>query len=297
MNEHVDGLTVAVDMGGTNTRVALLDISSGADSPRTQETGSLFPTEADYDTQVTQLTAAIVSLVARVDGARARGVGVSVGGRIARDGSSVSVAPNLPAYVGRPLTADLGSRLNLPVRLAHDTVCGLLGETRFGALLGETRCAYLTLSTGLGAAVRLAGDLGAGAFVSIEMGHQLLDGCSRLCLCGQVGCLETYVGGRQLQRFHGAPLESLDDPAIFEVMAEKLSLGLVNLAQLTRVDVVAVGGAIALARPRLLANLQRRVDDRLCGMALRLVPAALGERAPLVGAAVLLDTNPGSVIN
>jgi predicted NBD/HSP70 family sugar kinase len=125
----------------------------------------------------------------------------------------------------------------------------------------------------------------------------VLDGSTRACPCGQIGCLETFVGGRQLEARHGAPLETLDDPLLWESLSAKLALGLVNLAQLTRVELVAVGGAIALARPDLLADLQARVDARLRNLTLRIVPAALRERAPLIGAAALLDVAPESVLN
>ncbi len=300
MESPLTDMAVAVDTGGTNTRVALVARQDGATPAVTVEEITTFRTERDYDAQIARVADAIVAAQTRAceRGGAVSGVGMSIGGRILRDGSGVAVAPNLPAYEGRPLTADLAERTGLCVRAAHDTVCGLLGELRYGALAGAERCAYLTLSTGLGAAIHLAGPNGApGVSVSIEMGHQLLDGATRQCLCGQVGCLETFVGGRQLEMRHGAPLAALNDPLVWETLAEKLALGLVNLAQLTRVEVVAVGGAIALARLALLPQLQARVDARLRNMTLRIVPAALGERAPLIGAAALLDTEPGTILN
>ncbi len=300
MKSALGDLAVAVDAGGTNTRVALVARHASAPPAVAVESIAAFRTERDYDPQIERLVSVIATARTRAGdhGALITGVGVSVGGRMLRDGAGVAVAPNLPAYEGRPLADDLAARTALRVRAAHDTVCGLLGELRYGALAGEERCAYLTLSTGLGAAIHLAGPDGApGVNVSIEMGHQLLDGATRLCLCGQTGCLETYVGGRQLELRYGEPLAALDDPLVWETLAEKLALGLVNLAQLTRVERVAAGGAIALARPALLVELQARVNARLRNMTLRIVPAALGEQAPLIGAAALLETDPGSILN
>lgn len=299
MGDALVAMVIAVDVGGTNTRLALVARQAGA-APAVVENVATFRTERDYDAQIERVADAIAASQSRASecGAVVTGVGVSLGGRMSRDGSGIAVAPNLPAYEGRPLAPDLAAHVGLRVRAAHDTVCGLLGELRYGALIGAERCAYLTLSTGLGAAIHLAGQGGApGVSVSIEMGHQLLDGCLRLCLCGQTGCLETFVGGLQLEMRYGAPLEALDDPLVWETLAEKLALGLVNLAQLTRVELVAAGGAIALARPALLPQLQARVDARLRNMTLRIVPAALGAGAPLIGAAVLLETAPEVVLN
>ena len=293
-------MVVAVDAGGTNTRLALVSGLREAPTPITVADIATFHTERDYDTQVKRVADEVIAAraLANERGGTASGVGVSIGGRMLRDGSGLEVAPNLPAYEGKPFVADLVRRTGLPVRAAHDTVCGLLGERRYGALVGAERCAYLTVSTGLGGAIYLAGPGHAsGAHVSIELGHQVLDGAARPCLCGQIGCLETYVGGRQLELRHGAPLQALSDPGVWDALVEKLALGLVNLAQLTRVELVAVGGAIALARGSLLDELQARIDARLRNMTLHIVPAALGERAPLIGAAALLDVEPGAILN
>jgi glucokinase len=291
---------VAVDAGGTNTRIALVSGLRGAPTSINIEDIATFRTERDYDAQIKRVADEIISAraLASERGGMAAGVGASIGGRMLRDGSGLEIAPNLPTYEGKPFVADLVSRTGLPVRAAHDTVCGLLGERRYGALAGAARCAYLTVSTGLGGAIYLAGPGGAsGVHVSIEMGHQILDGATRPCLCGQIGCLETYVGGWQLELRHGAPLQALSDPGVWNLLVEKLAQGLVNLAQLTRVELVAVGGAIALARGSLLDELQAQVDARLRNMTLRIVPAALGERAPLIGAAALLDVEPGAILN
>jgi glucokinase len=302
---------IVVDIGGTNTRVALSPWPLTRSSIFDLTEIATFRTAMSYDAQMESLAVRLAEASARAgadtpDSGRVVGVGAAFGGRMTRDGASVAVAPNLRDYEGRPLARDLAERANVSnsasrqglVRVAHDTVCGLLGEKNYGALVGQERCAYLTISTGLGAAIHLAGARSqSGVYVSIEMGHQLLDGSTRQCLCGQIGCLETYVGGRQLEQYHGAPLEKLDDLAVWGTMAEKLALGVINLAQLTRVEVIAVGGAIAFAHPALLDALQARVNDMLRGMALEIVPAALADRAPLVGAAKLLAIPARSFIN
>lgn len=303
MQDTERAVAIAVDLGGTTTRVAVIYPPLpriGAHEPfGVWQVVASFPTEQRYATQLARLGEAIAAATdqaQRQTPGRPAGVGVSLGGRIAEDGRSVSVAPNLRDYEGRPFVADLSARCGgLPVRLAHDAVCGLLAERRVGALMGTERCAYLTLSTGTGCAIHLqspsAGD--EGVTLSIELGHQLLDQNTRVCLCGQVGCLETYTGGRQLALRYGQPIETLDDVGssqMWREFAEKLSVGLVNLAHLTRVERVAIGGAIALNHPNLLEALRVAVTERLRNAQLEMVAAALGESAPLIGAATLLTT-------
>ena len=215
---------------------------------------------------------------------------------MAKDGRSVLVAPNLPEYVGKPFAEDLSDRFGCPVRLAHDTVCGLLGEKKFGSIRDIDRSAYLTISTGTGAAFQLR-KAQTMLTVSIEIGHQLLDGNPLRCLCGQVGCLETFTGGRQLELRLGHSVAEVTDNDFWQTFSDKLALGLVNLAQLTRVEAIAVSGAIALNNPFLLPLLQQKVNAIIRGAMLELKLAALGENAPIVGAALLLEVPEETIVH
>jgi len=279
---------IAVDIGGTNTRLGLFESLDSIDFVVLAK----FPTVQNYEEQLHQIVAAIQNS-GRKDLA---GIGVSVAARIARDGRTVILAPNLPGYIGKPFANDLFERYACPVRLAHDTVCGLLAEKKFGMLRNVERCAYLTVSTGTGAAVQL-GKASMSLTSSIEIGHQVLDGNTLRCLCGQVGCLETFTGGRQVELRYGRPIAHITDMAFWETFSDKLALGLVNLAQLTRIDAVAISGAIALNNAFLVPMLQQKVNAILKWGMLELRLAALGENAPIVGAAVLLEVPESTVLH
>jgi glucokinase len=310
---------LALDIGGTNTRVALFD-----DPTRSTASLSLdpFPTEEHYERQLDQITKAISKITHHISlndpaagiltnpisiqtnhisyQTNAISIGVSIGARLMRDGGGIAVAPNLRDYEGRPFARDLAARCGAPVqsvRLAHDPVCGLLAERRFGVLRDTDRGAYVTVSTGTGAAIYLGSPGEIGQALSIEFGHQTLDGDTYVCLCGQIGCLETYTGGRQLALRYGRPLEEIEDAAVWDALYDKLALGLVNLAQLTRVEAVALSGAIALRHEGFLDELRTRVEKRLRGMTLWLDLATLGEQAPLVGAALLPDTPESAILH
>ncbi len=279
---------IGIDIGGTNTRIGLF---SSLSSPNFTVIAK-FPTQQDYDEQVLRIAS---SLRDNADQTIA-GVGVSLAGRIARDGQLVAIAPNLPTYVGKPFVRDITRLVHCPVRLAHDPVCGLLAEKKYGALRDVERCAYLTVSTGTGAAIQLA--KGALALTSsIEIGHQLLDGSERVCICGQVGCLETYTGGRQIAARYGHSPAEITDPAFWNALYDKLALGMVNLAMLTRIDAVAISGAIAANSPQLIEQVQDRIDRLDTWSHLSLLPAALGEDAPLIGSALLLETPEDTILH
>ncbi len=236
---------IGIDIGGTNTRIALFQTLN---TPQCAIIAR-FPTFSSYKEQIQHITLALQDVQSIA------GIGVSIGARIAKDGRSVIFGPNVPDYIGKPFAQDLADRFGCPIRLAHDTVCGLLGEKTFGSIQNDERCAYLTVSTGTGTAIHLQ-KAGMRLTISIEIGHQLLDGNTRQCLCGQIGCLETYTGGKQLELRLGKPLIQVTDSAFWETFSEKLALGLVNLVQLTKVETIAVSGGIVLSRPFLLERIQ-----------------------------------------
>lgn len=279
---------IGVDIGGTNTRIGVFESLDAPDFIHLAR----FPTYQSYEEQLHQIVVAVRA--SNID--HFAGIGVSVAARIAKDGRSVSVAPNLPEYVDKPFAENLIERLKIPVWLAHDTVCGLLAEKQFGILHQIDRCAYLTVSTGTGAAIHL-GKASTTLISSIEIGHQILDGNSLKCLCGQVGCLETITGGRQIESRYGCPIAQITDVAFWETFSDKLAIGLVNLSQLTRIDVVALSGAIVLKNQFLLPMLQEKVNSILKGSTLELKKAVLGENAPIVGAAALLGLSEDHILH
>src|SRR5260370_19061972 len=117
---------IGVDIGGTNTRIGVFESLDAPDSIHLAR----FPTYQSYEEQLHQIVVAVRA--SNID--HFAGIGVSVEARIAKDGRSVSVAPNLPEYVDKPFAENLVERLKIPVWLAHDTVCGLLAEKQFGIL-------------------------------------------------------------------------------------------------------------------------------------------------------------------
>src|SRR5258706_11377833 len=105
---------LGIDVGGTSTRIALFQTSATAQFIQIAR----FPTLQDYAQQMH----AIMTAIEQSEWRDFAGIGVSIGGRMARDGRSVLVAPNLPEYVGKPFVDDLAQQFGCPVRLAHDTV-------------------------------------------------------------------------------------------------------------------------------------------------------------------------------
>src|SRR5262249_44822586 len=118
---------------------------------------------------------------------------VAVAGRLDRESGSVLQAANLP-FTDFPLAAELSERLDgAPVRIEHDAVCGLIGETAAGAARGLANVVYLTVSTGISVGILVDGALLVGSHgVAGELGHTPVESPGIPCSCGSSGCLEAY---------------------------------------------------------------------------------------------------------
>ncbi|MCI0183513.1 Glucokinase [Acidibacillus sp. S0AB] len=123
-------------------------------------------------------------------------VGVSVPGPIDHEGGIVRYASHLH-WDNYPLADMLSKRLQgVPVYIEDDANCAGLGEMRFGAGQHSEHILYITISTGIGAALILhrklyRGHLGAAG----EIGHMTIEPDGHLCTCGNRGCLETIASG------------------------------------------------------------------------------------------------------
>jgi glucokinase len=248
---------------------------------------------------------------------RADGVGVGSAGLIRRDSGEIAYSPNLPAWTGAPLRSLLAGALSLPVAVDNDVNAFALAEWWWGAGQGALDAVFLTIGTGIGGALVADGRLvrGASGFAG-EPGHMtlVLDGIP--CPCGNHGCAERYVGtdglveaARAHPGFRADPALAAADPLTPKIISDAAkqesavardvlsdagrALGglLVSLVNLTNPEVIVVGGGVSQAGPLLLDPARdhlRRYSLVARHSAPRVLPAALGEPAGLLGAAALV---------
>ncbi len=98
-----------------------------------------------------------------------------------------------------PLAHLLEKKLGIPVLLENDAAAAILAEHWKGAARGYDNAMILTLGTGLGTGVIANGKLvRAGRHMHTEAGHVILNyqDMSAPCGCGNFGCAEAYLSGR-----------------------------------------------------------------------------------------------------
>jgi predicted NBD/HSP70 family sugar kinase len=187
---------IAVDLGGTQLRAAVVDGSGRVLARRAAST----PRGRDA------IVAAMVDLVAWAReeavalGACPVGVGVSTGGRVdALRGIVVDSTALLEGWADVPVARLLGQATGLPVRVDNDGHCAALAERRFGAGRAIQHFVTVVVGTGVGGGVVCDGELVRGAANAAgELGHVSIDADGPACSCGNRGCVERYASGSGL---------------------------------------------------------------------------------------------------
>jgi predicted NBD/HSP70 family sugar kinase len=291
----VDSLAVAtVGLGGSVIERIRVDRARG---------------HLDADRIVADLARLAKPMIARLP-ARSTvvGIGASMVGVIRAPDGMVRVAPNL-GWRDEPLPELLSRALGLsvPVSVANDADLGALAEHRRGAAVGVDDVLYIAGEVGVGGGVITAGRALAGASgYAGEIGHMPVNPSGAACRCGSIGCWETEVGERVLlqragQRQTGgrAAVDAVfaaaeaGSPAARAALASTgswLGIGLAGLVNIFNPSLIVLGGLFGRMHPLVSAEVDDALDRRAFRAAremVRVVPAALGMDAPLLGAAEL----------
>ncbi len=252
-------MQIGVDLGGTKTEVAALNVDGGV----------LFrervPTiRHDYAATITT----IVKLVQRVEqqmGQRGS-VGVGIPGALSTTTGLIKNA-NSTWLLDRPLNRDLAAALGRPVRLMNDANCLALSEAADGAAAGLHTVFATILGTGVGGGLVVGGRplVGRNAIAG-EWGHNPLpwprpeELPGPACYCGKQGCIETFLAGPSLvvdyRAAGGAEITAqqlVDRAEQGEALAEaalqryedRLARALATVINIVDPDAVVLGGGLS----------------------------------------------------
>ena len=125
---------------------------------------------------------------------RVLGIGLGLPGVVETeaDGSQVLFAQSL-GWEPRPIPLDLDP--DLPVFAENGAKTQARAELWYGAARGIDDAVVALLGRGVGLGIISDGELEHGAFSSAgEWGHTKIRFGGALCRCGQLGCVEAYVG-------------------------------------------------------------------------------------------------------
>lgn len=291
---------LAFDVGGTDTKAALLDSGGRLRGIRRRLTAR------DPREPARAVVAAIAAIAADLraahPGIRPVVAGVSVPGLV-DETTGIGVFSSNLGWRDAPIRDLAASALALPVAFGHDVRRAGEAELRLGAARGCRDAVIVTIGTGIAGALVVDGRMHAGDGFAGEIGHMLSDPDGEPCGCGGIGCLETIASAAAIARRYGARtgvatagatdvLSALHrgDADAAEVWADAIAAiadQLARIASLLAPQVVVIGGGLAHAGAALFDPLSRALEARLSFQRRpALVAAALGGDAGLLGTAL-----------
>ena len=268
---------IALDIGGTNTRVALINENYELETVLIKDT-IVGNKEA--------FLASVSSIVEEAIPDRSGVVAIACGvpGRVRYDGY-IDALPNV-GISEIPLASYLSKYFGIPAYVKNDAEVAALAEANVGPNSAYKSLYFVTVSTGVGGALTIGGKL---AFSSSEVGH------TATAYKGDIHEFEQLISGSYMKRFcHLNNLEIANAKEFFELVQAKDERALAIYADWLRLfaawikmnqetfqpEVFAFTGGVMKSKDIFFEDLQKA-----CPFA-HLVECGCGQYAGLIGSAV-----------
>jgi glucokinase len=288
-------LALAVDVGGTKMAVGLVDREGTLVARRQTPTRTVGEDQAarggaellwaDLEDLVMDVASSDIAETARLVVC-----GVGCGGPMSPGGEEVSPL-NIEAWRSFPLKSRLAASTRLPTFVDNDAKALALGEGWVGAASGRRDYLAMVVSTGVGGGIVLDGRLLDGRLGNAgHIGHVTVVPDGRTCVCGSIGCLEAEASGTALETITGKRAE-FAPPDLVERCGTLVGRAVADVVNLLDLPLAVVSGSVALGFGDPFFRAAQAEMDKRCKLEFargaQLVPGGLGDRGPLIGAAMV----------
>ncbi|XP_034543415.1 bifunctional UDP-N-acetylglucosamine 2-epimerase/N-acetylmannosamine kinase-like [Notolabrus celidotus] len=306
---------LAVDLGGTNLRVAII-------CQRGKIIKKYFqPNPKTYEDRMQLLLKICEDARRDAVGLNCRllGIGVSTGGRVnPQEGVVLHSTELIQEWSSVDLRTPISDALHLPVWVDNDGNCAALAERKFGHGKGVQDFVTIITGTGVGGGIIHQNELVHGStFCAAELGHIVVSMDGPDCPCGSRGCIESYASGLALQkeakRLHDEELlkvEGMDmkmaEPitaahlisaaklgnpraeAVLNKASTALGVGIVNILHMLNPSLVILSGVLASYYQ---APVQNVISEKalMSAQNIKVLVSQLEEPALLGAASMVLD--------
>uniref|UniRef100_UPI003AAB3A20 bifunctional UDP-N-acetylglucosamine 2-epimerase/N-acetylmannosamine kinase isoform X4 n=1 Tax=Centroberyx gerrardi TaxID=166262 RepID=UPI003AAB3A20 len=306
---------LAVDLGGTNLRVAIVCMRGKIVKKYTQPNPKTY--EARIQLILQMCKEAMLDAV-RLN-CRILGVGVSTGGRVnPQEGVVLHSTKLIQEWSSVDLRTPISDALHLPVWVDNDGNCAALAERKFGHGKGVENFVTIITGTGIGGGIIQHNELVHGStFCAAELGHIVVSFDGPECMCGSRGCIEAFASGMALQReakrlhdedvlkvegmdmklvepvtavhlINAARLGNSKAEAVLNTASTALGVGIVNILHMINPSLVILSGVLA---SHYQAPVQHVISQRALSstQGIEVVTSDLEEPALLGAASMVLD--------
>ena len=305
IREKAAPVRIGIDIGGTDIKIGLVDVHQKLID------AVYIPTEAEKPVKevIQKVGERALGLLEKngIPMDQCVGAGIGVPGTVDRKAGVVRYSNNI-RWEEVHLADEIGKYLPVPVEIANNADCAALGEAVAGAGKECSDVVMLTLGTGVGGGIILDGEIYEGRGIGgSELGHMVIVENGEPCTCGRRGCLEAYVSitalkreayrvaGKEMDQGEIFALAEQGDPGMKKVVdtyIRRLGLGIVNIVNIFRPQLVILGGNIPKQGERFLSPLRRIVEEECFGGdkgdVAEIEEAILGSEAGMIGAAGLV---------
>lgn len=288
---------VAVDIGGTNTKICLCDEQGTIDQFSEYETESL-----KGGPYVIQKLLNQISMYNDFDA-----IAISTAGQVnSEEGYIVYANENIPDYTGMKIKDILEARFHKPVKVENDVNAAALGEAHFGAAKEFKNFLCLTFGTGIGGAIIMDRQVYKGANgVAAEFGHIVTHPLSEQLDIGNKPYYETFASTTALVkkarevdpecingRIFFGKIHKGDKKlqAILDDWIDEVSIGLASLIHIFNPAAIIIGGGV-MEQESLVRIIEARtkalIMESFTGV--QILKASLGNKAGILGAVSLFS--------
>jgi predicted NBD/HSP70 family sugar kinase len=221
-------------------------------------------------------------------------------------GGQPLLTPLAAPWIPADPAAELSRRLDLPVWMENDANLGALGEGAFGAAADMTSFIYIKVAHGIGAGLVLDRRLHRGANgLAGELAHIHVQDDGALCRCGGRGCLMTAFSTPRLidwvRTVHPGVSSMADvlslaadrDAGVWRLLRDlgrTIGRSLADFCVYVAPDGLVLDGILQNAGAPVIDGIRETLDQfapPAIASQVRLAGGLLGDRAELLGAAVL----------
>lgn len=311
---------VGIDLGGTNTKIGILNIDGEIFKSTVIKTLS----SEGAERTLTRIWEAAKGLAEElnIDTTNIKGIGIGIPGPVINQ-SVVAFFANFPWGENVDIKAMMEKISGVETKLDNDVNIIALGEAKYGAARGSKTSVTIALGTGVGGGIYIDGKLisgfmGAGG----EIGHMKLVKDGKLCGCGQKGCFEAYASATGMIReatsrlivnkqnllytMIEGKLDTLEAKDIFDAAkegdafsldlvdyeAEYLAMGIGNILNIINPEKIVLGGGVAMAGDILMIPMKEKLKKYALPVTLKnieIVQGILGNEAGIKGAVGLFN--------
>jgi glucokinase len=320
--KNTDNPVVGVDLGGTKVLAGVVDVNSKILNTAKRATKP----EVGVGPVIERIAKTVRDAVkgAGLELADIAGVCSAAPGVLNPEEGIVRYAPNMSGWENVPFAKQLSEQLvGVPVFIENDGNLGILGEHALGAGAGHQDMVGFFVGTGIGGGIILDGKLWQGAHkTAAEIGHMIVLADGPVCGCGARGCIESVASRTAIERDVFAGIKARRESLVPEIMnrdgrdrltsgalAEAYSRGdllvaevlgraqfylglhVASVINLVDPEIVIFGGGLVAALGEGFLEPIRRVAYQVVmnkrdAKEIKIVTAALGDYAALLGAAV-----------